>query len=477
MTPSSVPRSAVRYATAGVGTTPSLSTSTPELASPATTAASRNSPDALGSRPTTAAGRRPAERAAAKAPMPSSTSAAAAATFMASPAVRSRPATPRTPSVPNSRPTDTPPGLRYCRADLTSALRVLRRLAGLLQAVLLALLDPGIPGQEAGSLEGLPVFRVDERQCPGDPQPQCAGLAGDATASDPGHHVKLVFGSQRHERLADQLLVHLVGEVLIKRPVVDPPLPGSRQDTHARDDFLAAAGAHRVAGHHRLACRGPGWAARGRVTGLGGVLRHVLRRGLRGGGIGRRCGCLGVSGLSHGVFLALPRRLLLLRRGAARPGLLRDLPDLERGRLLRLVRMVGPRINLELAQHLPAQRVLREHAPDRLLDGPFRVPGQQVAVGNRAQPARVAGVPVRALVGELVAAERDLLGVDDDHEVPGVHVRREDRLVLAAQQDGRLAGQPAEYDLIGVDDMPLTLDIDSLRAECAHSHKPSRVGP
>src|SRR5216117_2841410 len=38
---------------------PSLSTSTPALASPATTAASRNSPEARGSRPTTATGRGP----------------------------------------------------------------------------------------------------------------------------------------------------------------------------------------------------------------------------------------------------------------------------------------------------------------------------------------------------------------------------------------------------------------------------------
>jgi len=43
----------------GVGMTPSLSTSTPALASPATTAASRNSPEARGSRPTTATGARP----------------------------------------------------------------------------------------------------------------------------------------------------------------------------------------------------------------------------------------------------------------------------------------------------------------------------------------------------------------------------------------------------------------------------------
>ena len=57
--PRSAPRSAVRNATAGVGRTPSCSTSTPAEASPAATAASSISPDARGSRPSTANGRSP----------------------------------------------------------------------------------------------------------------------------------------------------------------------------------------------------------------------------------------------------------------------------------------------------------------------------------------------------------------------------------------------------------------------------------
>ena len=155
ITPNS-PSSAVRYATPGVGMMPSLSTSTPAPARPATTAASRNSPEALGSRPTRASGRRFAARAAVNAPASPRVSAAAAARSMASRAVRSCPATPRTPSVPNSRPIDgiTSAGFPVCGAGLKSALGVLRRLAGLLQTVLLALLDPGVAGQETGLLQG-----------------------------------------------------------------------------------------------------------------------------------------------------------------------------------------------------------------------------------------------------------------------------------------------------------------------------------
>ncbi len=59
MTPRSAPVSATRKAIAGVGRTPTRTTSTPALASPAVTAASKNSPDARESCPTIAKGRLP----------------------------------------------------------------------------------------------------------------------------------------------------------------------------------------------------------------------------------------------------------------------------------------------------------------------------------------------------------------------------------------------------------------------------------
>ena len=63
-----------------------------------------------------------------------------------------------------------------------------------------------------------------------------------------------------------------------------------------------------------------------------------------------------------------------------------------------------PRVHLELAQLGPADRVLREHAPDGLLDRLGRVLVEHVSVAYRAdQAARVAGVPVGAL---LLAAWR-----------------------------------------------------------------------
>ena len=67
-------------------------------------------------------------------------------------------------------------------------------------------------------------------------------------------------------------------------------------------------------------------------------------------------------------------------------------------------------------------------------------------------PPGVARVPVSPLVLELAAAQGDLVGVNHHHEVAGVDVRREDRLVLPAQQYRHLAGQAAKHDIGGVDD-------------------------
>ena len=94
--PSCAPSPAVTWATAGVGTTPSSRTSQPALVKPATAAASSMCPDGRGSRPTTTRGR--------GVPASSSTVAADAATCSASSGVSTSPlASPRTPSVPNSR--------------------------------------------------------------------------------------------------------------------------------------------------------------------------------------------------------------------------------------------------------------------------------------------------------------------------------------------------------------------------------------
>ncbi len=60
---------------------------------------------------------------------------------------------------------------------------------------------------------------------------------------------------------------------------------------------------------------------------------------------------------------------------------------------------------------------------------------------------------VNVLALQLVAADGNLLCVDDDNEVTTVDVRRVGGLVLATQQVRCLNGKTAEHHVSGVDDV------------------------
>src|SRR5690606_6801936 len=160
------------------------------------------------------------------------------------------------------------------------------------------------------------------------------------------------------------------------------------------------------------------------------------------------------------------------RRGTARWCL--PSSDLQGLRLLALVRMRRTGVDPELLAHLAAQSVLRQHPLDRELDDPLGMLLDHAAERDQPLATRVAAVPeVRLLVG-LVAGQPHLLGVDDDDVVAGVQVRGVDGLVLAAQDAGDVAGEPAEDLALGVDDPPAALDVVLTGCVCLHSHPGAR---
>src|SRR5690606_8943967 len=180
-----------------------------------------------------------------------------------------------TPSVPKIRP------MRAGR----SALAVLRRLAGLLQTSLLALLDARVARQEAGLLQGRAVgLFVDRVQRASDAQAQRAGLTGHAATVDASDHVERLEQTGGRESLLGDLLVQLVRQVLLERLAVDGPDAGAGDDADTRHGLLTATG------------RGAGSDDRGDLA-----LRRSaggLRRVGDALGVGGEFGLFG-SGLSH----------------------------------------------------------------------------------------------------------------------------------------------------------------------------------
>jgi hypothetical protein len=71
-------------------------------------------------------------------------------------------------------------------------------------------------------------------------------------------------------------------------------------------------------------------------------------------------------------------------------------------------------------------------------------------------------VPVIELLVELLACHAHLLGIHDDDEVAGVDMRRVGGLVLAAEGVGNLRRQPPEGLRLGVDHVPVALDLAGL---------------
>jgi hypothetical protein len=105
--------------------------------------------------------------------------------------------------------------------------------------------------------------------------------------------------------------------------------------------------------------------------------------------------------------------------------------------------MLGPGVDLELAELLAAQPGAGEHPLDRLPDDLLGPPLQQLAEGAEANPARIAAVAPVALRLALVPGHRDLLRVDDDDEVADVDVGGIGGLPLAAEDIGDLGREAA----------------------------------
>jgi hypothetical protein len=132
-------------------------------------------------------------------------------------------------------------------------------------------------------------------------------------------------------------------------------------------------------------------------------------------------------------------------------------------RVLAGVRMLRAVVEVKRAHLVAAERAARDHALHRLLEHTLGETAlEHLARSRLLQPAGVAGVLVIDLLVELAAGEADLVGVDHDDMVAAIDVRREARLVLAAQDVGDDRRDAPDDQAVGVDQMPFLLDLGRL---------------
>src|SRR5690606_22585012 len=131
-------------------------------------------------------------------------------------------------------------GKTGCAGEL--ALGVLRRLASLLEAVLLALGLARVAGQQTRLLQRRAPLGVLALQAPGDAAAQGAGLPGHAAAGDACDDVEAALGLGGPERLPHVCLERLDREVVLQRAAVELEAPRARDDADPCHRALAPAG-------------------------------------------------------------------------------------------------------------------------------------------------------------------------------------------------------------------------------------------
>ena len=122
------------------------------------------------------------------------------------------------------------------------ALRELEAAAGLGLAVLLALDDARVAGEEAGLLDGGAQRGLEAAQRLGDAVLDRTGLAGKAAADNRGFDVILAVTLGNAERLVDDQAKRRASEIDFLLAAVDDDLARARLQPDARDGVLAAAG-------------------------------------------------------------------------------------------------------------------------------------------------------------------------------------------------------------------------------------------
>lgn len=125
-------------------------------------------------------------------------------------------------------------------------------------------------------------------------------------------------------------------------------------------------------------------------------------------------------------------------------------------------------IDIELGVLGFAEAGFGKHAVDSALDEEDRAAFADDAWRFDFLTADVAGEAGIDFGVFLVAGEDDLIRIDDDDKIAGIHVGGEDGLVLTAKKACRFDGDLAEDFAFGINDVPLALDFVRFGGKCVH---------
>ena len=125
-------------------------------------------------------------------------------------------------------------------------------------------------------------------------------------------------------------------------------------------------------------------------------------------------------------------------------------------------------VNLEFAELGASEAGLGDHTPNSALDHQNGTAIAKLLSRFNDLATDVSGETGIDLIGLLAAAEDNLIRVDDDYEITGVHMGGESRLLLAAKQTCGFNSNLAENFALGVDHIPFAIDLVWLGGKCLH---------
>ena len=120
-------------------------------------------------------------------------------------------------------------------------------------------------------------------------------------------------------------------------------------------------------------------------------------------------------------------------------------------------------INFQFGHEHTAEAIFGDHATHGVSDQFLRMTGADLldrGVFFSTLPARIRH---EFLVGFLFAGNRNLLGINNDHEIAGIEVWGIDGFISSAQDIRDLGGKTAQDSAIGINDMPLAFIYIDLR--------------
>ena len=121
------------------------------------------------------------------------------------------------------------------------------------------------------------------------------------------------------------------------------------------------------------------------------------------------------------------------------------------------MRVLVALVHFQLGHKHPAEAVFGDHPAHGVGYQLLGVAGTDLFDRGVFLAAFPAGIGHELFVRFLFAGNEDLVGVDDDHEIARVQVRRVHGLVLPPQDIGYLNRQAAQHSTVGINHVPFTL--------------------